>query len=163
MASATTTAFQPVGRMEHLERLAILAESPAAAAALWDDVHESVQSDLALLEAEVRRTIPGVRVDIGRTHGGRFYLFSYRTFSLPDGHVDPVVAGVTFAPAPDGVTVEADVNGEQTGDWIAAVPCKTVVTSRDALLHAAHDSARRLCGFADAVAAALRDPSRNVN
>lgn len=73
-----------------------------------------------------------------------------------------MVAGITFVPTPDGVNVETDINGEQIGDCIAAVPRKTVANSRDALLHTARDSARQLREFADAIAAALMDPSRSI-
>jgi hypothetical protein len=162
MASATAAAFPPVGRTEHLERLAILADQPADAE-WWDDVHETVQVELALLEVKIRRTVPGIRVDAGRTRGDRFHLFSYRTFSLPDGHVDPVVAGVTFSPTPNGVAVEADISGEQTGDWIVAARSTTVAPSYDALLKVAHDLARQLCDSAAAIATALMDSSRSVD
>ncbi len=64
-------------------------------------------------------------------------LFSYRTFSIPHSVVDPVVAGLTFTPSAQGVTVDADVSGEQTGDCIASVPAKTVANAREELLAAA--------------------------
>ena len=103
-----------------------------------------------------------VRVDAGRTEGNRFFLFSYRTFSMPHSTLDPVVAGITFIPARQAVTVEADVSGERTGDWISSVPSKTVANSREELVAVARDSARKLCQSADAIAAALTDPSRRV-
>jgi hypothetical protein len=129
---------------------------------LWSEVHEEIQRQLALLETDVRRKLPGVRVDPGRTHGNSFFLFSYRTFSMPDSALDPVVAGLTFTPADQEVTVEADVSGEQTGDWIASVPTKTVVDATEDLLAAVRESARKLCQFAEAIAAALQDSSRRI-
>ena len=84
----------------------------------WTEVHDEVQRQFVILETEVRRKLPGIRVAAGRTQGERFFLFSYRTFSLPDSALDPVVAGITFTPAEQGVTVEADVSGEGIGDRI---------------------------------------------
>ncbi len=98
----------------------------------------------------------------GLTKGDRFYLFSYRTFSMPDSGLDPVVSGMTFRPAEEAVTVDADVSGEQTGDHISFVPSKTVANTRNELLAAAGESARKLCQSADAIAAALKDASRRV-
>ena len=69
---------------------------------------------------------------------------------------------MTFTPAHPGVTVEADVSGEQTGDWISSVPSKTVANSREELLAAARESARKLCQSVEAIVAALKDPSRRV-
>ncbi len=114
------------------------------------------------MEAGVRRQLAGVRVAADRTSGEHFFLFSYRTFSTPDSALDPVVAGVTFTPAGQGVAVEADASGEQTGDRIATVPPRTVAPTREALLAAAHESARLLCQSAGAVAAAVRDPNRRA-
>jgi hypothetical protein len=129
---------------------------------LWTEVHDEVQGQLALLETEVRRQVAGVKVDTGRTKGDRFFLFSYRTFSLPDRTLDPVVAGVTFTPARQGVTVEADISGEQTGYGIFSVPSKTVAQAREELLAAARDAAQKLRQSAEAIAAAFKDPARTV-
>jgi hypothetical protein len=162
MASATAATHPPVAKLEHLDRLAVLPEERTPAAVRWDDVHNEVQAELALLEAKVRRKIPDIRVDAGRTHGKQFLLFSYRTFSMPDSEVDPVVAGITFTSAEQDVMVDADFSGEQTGDSISTLPSKTVANSSDEVLEAARDSARMLCESADALAAAIIDPSRNV-
>jgi hypothetical protein len=129
---------------------------------LWTEVHEQVQGQLALLESDVRGRVPEVRVDEGQTRGDRFYLFSYRTFLIPDSGLDPVVSGITFTPAQQRVTIEADVSGEQSGDCISSVPTKTVAHSREELLAAAGESARKLRRSAEAIAAALKDPSRRV-
>jgi len=127
---------------------------------LWTEVHEEIQGQLVLLETEVRRKLAGVRVASGRTKGDKFFLFSYRTFSMPDSAVDPVVVGITFTRADQGVTVEADVSGEQTGDSISTLPRKTVANSREELLAAARESGRKLRQSAEAIAAALTNPSR---
>jgi len=162
MTLAAAASFQPVARKEHLDRLAALPPRPAFTPELWAKVHGEVQEQLGLLETEVRRKVAGVRVDAGRTNGDMFFLFSYRTFSMPDSALDPVVVGITFTPAHEGVTVEADVSGEQTGDWIAAVPGKPVAHSREEVLAMACESARKLCQSAEAIAAALQDPARRV-
>lgn len=162
MTLATVASFQPVARKEYLDRLAALPPRPAFTPDLWAKVHDEVQEQLVLLETEVRRKVAGIRVEAGRTKGDQFFLFSYRTFSMPDSALDPVVVGMTFAPAHQGLTVEADVSGEQTGDWISSVPSKTVANSREELLATARESARELCQSAEAIAAALKNPSRRV-
>jgi hypothetical protein len=162
MTRATVASFQPVTRMEYLDRLAPLSPTLDVAPELWSAVHEEIQRQLLLLETDVRRKLPGVRVAPGRTHGSGFFFFSHRTFSIPDSAVDPVVAGLTITPADRGMTVEADVSGEQTGDWIASVPTKTVVDATEDLLAAVRESARQLCQFAEAIAAALQDSSRRI-
>jgi len=149
---------QPI--TDNSDRLANLSPESDVNTDLWTEVHEQVQRQLAGLESEVRRRVAGVRVDKGRTKGERFCLFSYRTFSIPDSGLDPVVSGMTFTPAEQGVTVEGDASGEQTGDHISSVPSKTVANSREELLATARESARALCQSAAAIAAALRDASR---
>jgi hypothetical protein len=99
---------------------------------------------------------------VGRTHGEHFYLFSYRTFSMPDSDIDPVVVGMTFTPADEGVTVEADVSGERCGDLISSVYRKTVGNSTHELQAAARTFARKLRDSADAIRAALNDPCREA-
>jgi hypothetical protein len=162
MTVATVASFPAVARKEYLDRLAALPPRPAVTPELWTKVHDEVQEQLVLLEIEVRRKVAGIRVDPGRTKGDKFFLFSYRTFSIPDIAIDPVVVGMTFTPAHQGVTVEADVSGEQSGDCISFVPSKTVANSREELLAAARESARKLCQSAEAIAAALTDPARRV-
>jgi hypothetical protein len=154
---------QPIAGTDHLDRPSALSPKSDGSPDLWTEVHEQVQGQLAFLEREVCRRLAGVRVDKGRTKGDRFYLFSYRTFSIPESGLDPVVSGITFTPAQQGVAIEADVSGERTGDCIASVPSKTVAHSRQELLAAASESARKLCQSADAIAAALQNPSRAVN
>lgn len=159
---ATAATYLPVARMENLDRLVVLREPRASAAQVWDDVHRKVQAELALLEENVRRKVPGIRVEAGRTQGAQFFLFSYRTFSMPDSEFDPVVAGITFTPADQGVVVHADVSGEQSGDYISSVPSKTVGDSAEDVIEAAGESARMLYESADVLAAAIVDSSRVI-
>lgn len=154
---SAAASFPPVARTEYLDRLAALPSEPL------DAVHHEVQEQLALLESEVRRRVPRVRVEAGRTSGSAYFLFSYRTFSLPDSDLDPVVAGITFTPAHPGVTLEADVSGEQTGDPIFSLPPKTVTDSTEELSAAARESARSLFRAAEAIAGALQDRSRRID
>jgi hypothetical protein len=151
-----------VARKEYLDRLAALPPGPALTPEVWSEVHDEVQRQLVILETEVRRKLRGIRGAAGRTQGDRFFLFSYRTFSLPDSVLDPVVAGITFTPAGQSVTVVADVSGEGNGDMIFFVPSKMVADSREGLLEAARESARELCRSADVIAKALLDPARVV-
>jgi hypothetical protein len=148
--------------MEYLDRLAALGDEAALTPELWAEVHGEIQEQLALLETTVRQKVAGIRVDAGRTQGTQFFLFSYRTFSVPGRNVDPAVAGITFTPAQEGVKVAADVSGEETGDQITSVPSKRVAKSRGELLEAARESARELSKSAEAIAAAITDPSRKV-
>lgn len=153
---------QPVARADKLDRAASLSTEADGTPDFWSEVHEHVQQQLAVLESEVRRRVAGVQVDKGRTQGNQFYLFSYRTFSIPDSGLDPVVSGVTFTPAQQGVTVEADVSGEQMGDCISSLPSRTVANRREEILAAAGESAVKLCQSAEAIAAALGGSSRRV-
>jgi len=162
MTPAAVASFEPVARKEYLDRLAALLQSAAITPELWIKVHDEVQAQFDALETEIRRTVSPIRVDAGRTQGESFFLFSYRTFSLPDCSLDPVVVGVTFTPADEKVLVEADVSGEHTGDWISDVPSKSVANSSEEVLAAARESALRLFQSAAAIAAALKDPSRSV-
>ncbi|MBI3412117.1 MAG: hypothetical protein HY040_27615 [Planctomycetes bacterium] len=150
---------RPVAQTHNLNELECVPSSDVSPD-LWTVVHEQVQEQLALLESEVRRRVAEVRVDKGRTRGERYYLFTYRTFSIPGSGLDPIVTGVTFTPAKGSVSVDADVSGEQTGDCIATVPSKTVANSREDLLAAAGESAGKLCQWGEAIALALKDPSR---
>jgi hypothetical protein len=162
MTLTAAASFQPVARNEYLHRLAAFPPKPEFTPELWTTVHDEVQGQLLLLETEVRQKVAGIRVEAGRTKGDKFFLFSYRTFSMPESGLDPVVAGMTFTPAHQGVAVEADVSGEHSGAWISSVPGKTVCNSSEELLAAARESARKLCQSVDAIAAALTDPSRTV-
>lgn len=161
MTLANNATNQPVALNENLDRLAAFPPGPALTSEIWSELHVEVQRQLVTLETEVRRKLPGIQVAAGRTQGDHFLLFSYRTFSLSDSALDPVVAGMTFTRAGQGVTVEADVSGEGNGDRIFFVPSKTV-DSREGLLEAARQSARELCRSAEVIAKALMDPARIV-
>jgi len=163
MTLATVASFQPVARNEYLERLGALPSEPVLAPELWAEVHDEIQAQLGPLETEIRRRVPGIRVSTGRTSGEQFFLFSYRTFSKPGVDLDPVVVGMTFTSVDQGVNVEADASGEQTGGCISSVASKTVPPSREELLAAARESAGNLCQSAEAIATALTDPSRGID
>lgn len=154
--------FEPIARTEYLDRFGALPGEPLLAPEDWVHVDEEVQEELAFLEAEVRRKLPDVCVQACRTKGKAFFLFSYRTFSTPEGLIDPVVANVTFSPANPGVTVEADISGEHIGDILSATPGVTVDCSRDDISAAARAAARSLRGNAGLIVAALQDVSRTV-
>ena len=131
---------------------------------LWTEVPERVQARLAEMESELRRRIPEVAVTPGRTKGERFYLFSYRSFTTLGSGLDPVVCGVTFAPADGGVSIGAEISGEGTGDVISKLPAKTVANAREAILAEGAELARRLAvsAAAAAVAGAIKDARRGV-
>jgi hypothetical protein len=152
----------PVAGTNHAGRQVALPPASDLGSDLWTEVHGEVQKQLAGLESEVRRRLPQVHVQKARTQGERFYLFSYRTFSIPDSGLDAVVAGITFTPADQGVTLDADVSGEQTGDCLYSLPRHTVPHSSEELHAAAGGAAQKLCPSAEAIAAALQDPSRRL-
>ena len=72
------------------------------------------------------------------------------------------MVGMTFTQADEGVDVEANVSGEQTGDLISSTPNRMTTDSRNELLAAARKSAWELRKSAKAIAAALKNPSRRV-
>jgi len=160
MSAAVVQSYPPVLRFVDLERLEVC--GPGDRDEFWADIHQGIQQQLTRLEAEVRRKVDRIRVDEGRTSGGNFFLFSYRTFSIPDSDLDPVVVGITFTPASEGVTVEADISGEQMGDLVASLPTITVADSPKELLETASALARKLCQSASAIATALKDRARRV-
>lgn len=159
--ASTAPSYAPVTRWTDLPRLAVVASSPDTRG-FWTEVHDGVQEQLALLEHDVRQYVAEVQVATGRTHGKHFLLFSYLTFSLSESDIDPVVVGLTFTQADQGIDVQADVSGEQIGDLISSVPNRMVPDSRDTLLAAARESAQELRQSAKAIAASLRDSSRTV-
>lgn len=163
MTAATVTSYEPVARWEDLDRLAaFLPSRTTMSQGWWTQLHDEIQEQLAPLENAVRREVAGIRVDQGRTQGENFALCSYRVFSMPESGLDPVVVGITFTTANQRVTVEGDVSGEQTGDLIFSVPSQRVGNSNDEILAVAHEVAHQLCHSAEAIAAALKNPSRGV-
>jgi hypothetical protein len=162
MTPDTNVPFQPAARGEPLDGLAASHAPIELTPESWARVHDDVQEQLGSLEVEVRKRLPAVRAAAGRTRGGAFALFSYRTFSLPGGDIDPVVVGITFTPSGPDVAIEADVSGEQTGDCILSAIHRTAAHSRDDLLAAARDLMRALSTSADAIVAALQDPTRKI-
>ena len=73
-----------------------------------------------------------------------------------------MVVAVTFTAAQSGITVEADVSGEQFGDMIAMGSSNTVAISKEDILGEAVRSARTLSGTAGSIVAALQDASRTI-
>jgi hypothetical protein len=153
---------QPIAGSEHLDRAEVLLGGADFTPKFWVEVDDEVQKELAMLEAETRRKLAAVRVQSGRTMGTAFFLCSYRTFSITDSAIDPVVVAITFAPAQQGATVEAGVSGEHFGDIIAEFPIETVTASTQEILAAARISARTLRGTADSIVAALQSASRRL-
>jgi hypothetical protein len=137
--------------------------NPLANTDLWTVIHEEAQRTLASLDRDVRNQLPDVEIKPGRTRGTSFLLCTYRTYSLPGSTVDPVVLGITFQPAPGGVAVAADLSGEATGDVIFSPPARIVPQSREALVAAVQTSAQEFRPSAAAIAAALTNPTRQVD
>src|SRR5690348_9807386 len=96
--------YPPVTPAEHPERLDALPPKPEIPPDVWAEVHDAVQAELTLLESDVVRNLAAACGSAGQTRGERFFLHSYRTFSVPGESIDPVVAGLTFTPASEGVT-----------------------------------------------------------
>src|ERR1051326_3467099 len=162
MSQATVASYPPVPRREYLERLFVCCPGPELPSQFWTGVHARVQESLDCLETEVRRRLPEVRVEAGRTKGERVYLFTYRTFSFAGTGCDPVVAGIAFTPAQEGVMIEADVSGEETGDLILCLPPMTVAKTSEELRPAAQVLAEKLGQSAEKIVRALLSPSRIV-
>jgi hypothetical protein len=152
-----------VARSEYLDRLGALPSTQQLTPGFWDEVHEEFQAGLVPLESEIRHRLPMVQMNAGRTSGREFLLFTYRTFSMPELGLDPVVVGLTFATAGQTVTVEVDVSGEQLGDRISSAHRKTVASSREELLATVRETARNLHQSAGAIAFALTDQTRKVD
>ena len=113
----------------------------------------------------MRSRIADLRVGAGKTHGRNFYLFTYRNFSRTDlADIDPVVVGLTFAPADvkdkRQVVIDADISGESTGDCVESLAPRVVSSKREDLLRATHEIARELSGRSGPIIEALFDASR---
>jgi hypothetical protein len=160
MTPTPTASLEPAARKEYLNRIAALSPWPGLTAELWNKVHEEIQEQLEILDTEVRQKMAGIRVVAGRTKGEKFFLFSYRIYSMPDSGIDPVVVGITFTQVERSVAVDADVSGEQTGDCISDISSKAIANSWQELLAVAHDSAEKLSHSAEAVAEAIQNQSR---
>jgi|GEM_PF-3505000 hypothetical protein len=161
MSSTVESCYPPVARWEDLHRLAALRDQ-ANGLDVWDSVHDEIQAQFALLEGDIRGKVSASRATCGRTSGEEFFLFSYRTFSMPDTSIEPVVAAITFTPAGEDVQVEADISGEQTGDLIFSPQPKVVAESENAVLSAARELAVELRQAKDLIVRALHDHSRRV-
>ena len=126
MIGSTVVSLPPVARDEYLERFELLPEREDLPEAFWTEVDDAIQSELASIDDAVAEMLPAARVARGRTRGTVFFLFSYRTYSLPGSPVDPVVVGITVLPAEAGMSVSAGVSGEQTGDIVRELPDEIV-------------------------------------
>ena len=80
----------------------------------WDEVHRAVQAALEALSERVRRCEPAVRCRPGRTSGGSFPLFSYRTFDRP-GDEDRVIVGITVQDQGERFRIVGEISGEESG------------------------------------------------
>jgi hypothetical protein len=158
---STDCYYTPVSQSKNLERLAVLSTTPYAQE-MWSEIHEQVQEQLAGIDCDVRHFLADVQVTSAATRGANFLLFSHRIFSLAGSDIDPVVAGITFTWTEDGINLEADVSGEQTGDMIVCPINRAVANSRHELIGAAHELALKLCHATKAIASALVDTSRRV-
>jgi len=160
MTSALVASYEPVARKESLERLAALPEQSNLTSESWDQVHAEVQRHFDKLESELRRRLSGFRTQSGLTRGQNSFVFSYRTFWLPETPVDPVTVGITFRPTEGGVLVEADASGDSRGDFIVELPQRIVAPSREEFLSAARQLGEELSHSTEQVAAALTDSLR---
>lgn len=160
MTSALVASYEPVARKGSLERLAALPEHPNLTSEPWDQVHAEIQGQFDKLEAELRLCLSGLQTQTGLTRGGKGFVFSYRTFSLPEATLDPVVVGLTFTPAEGGVRVEADASGESRGDFIVELPARMVAPYLEELLRATREFGEQLSRSTEQIAAALRDSLR---
>jgi hypothetical protein len=148
------------------ENLAI-APPAESGSELWTEIHAEVQGILEALDELVRSRVPALRVTAGRTQGRSFFLFTHRTFSRTDvANIDPVVVGLTFAPAQNEAVskavIDADISGECTGDGIETLTRRVVAATREELLRAARQLAQELAGHSQVVAEALLEVSRGA-
>ncbi len=161
--SSASPSFPPGAGDDCFDQFQVSIDPAKAPPELWTGAHDAVQSELARLEAAVLRKLPTARAYAGRTTGREFFLFSYRTFSVPEAAIDPVVAGVTIKPAPHGIAIEADVSGEHLGDSISSIDRSATVNSANGVLDAAKRLAEEIGGSTKSIAAALRDASRRID
>ncbi len=158
MNAATDATYPSMGQDELMATQAVVANVE-----FWNEVQAEVQSQFDRLEIEVRRHVKGVVANSFRTRGDKFHLFTYRTFSLPDDTIDPVVVGLTFSPSGDRVAIEADVSGEQSGDSIHSLGTKTIPATRREVLDTARELAAQLFQSNEQIAKALRSSSRRID
>lgn len=162
MSQATLSYFPPVLREAHLDRLALVPPGLEFDREVWAEVHDEVQRMLEPLEGKVRSRFGNVLADSGQTQGKAFLLFTYRTFSVPGSGVEPVVAGMNFTRADNGIGIDADISGEQTGDTMLELPRTITQGSKQELLVAARELAQRLCEGDKQIVDALSDQSRSI-
>lgn len=124
----------------------------------WQAIHESIQAIFASLANAVQRNCPSIHSRGGKTQTSCFPLFSYRVFEVPsEPNLDPVVAGVDFAPTSSGpnIVVRADFCGDESGRIWFELPEQTLPPIQDVLRATAETLARELSAHSDCILAAL--------
>ena len=143
----TTVTYEPISRVEGLERLDLLD---------LDEIDDLVQGILR----EINPQLPGVQAHSGRNAGRSWLLFSYRTFEPPPASgIDPVVVGINLSRGSQGVLVSGDIAGELSGDIIFDVPAREF-TGKVVIETAAEQVAESLRHQVDRIRAALIDSDR---
>lgn len=160
MVSNTPNSFQPRFDSDDLDRLDVYSSgwnNPD----LWTRVEQVIQGQFASIDNKVSGAFPNVHINVGQTSGPGFLRFIHRTFSLPGSGIDAVVMGMTFTESEDGVNVEVDVSGEETGDFVWP-SLASEAKSKSELLSVARDLAARVIPSVDAIIAALANQQRSV-
>jgi hypothetical protein len=124
----------------------------------WQAIHESIQVIFASLADVVQAERPSIRSRGGKTQTASQLLFTYRVFAVAsDSELDPLVAGVDFAPASTGrdIRIHADLCGEESGRIYFELPEQTVPIVQDVLCATAQGLARELSEQGDVILAAL--------
>jgi hypothetical protein len=135
-------------------------QNPGLTPGEWDRVHAQVQSAFDGLAQGVRSRCPSVTVRPGgRTSGRVWFLYSHRDFNLTqdDSEAEDVVAGVTFSPEGDGVRIQADIGGGETGQTDYEASERVVPANLTAVLTAARELAEELSRQDEVVAKAMSE------
>lgn len=165
MSVLPTGCFQPLARVEDLERLVLLdppreqshKEAGAPEPVDWDEVHRVIQDCLEDMVSAIREGWPKIHSRAGSSSASAYFLFSFRSFSpAKKGDHEPIVVGVVLQPRGDRVLVRGDICCEESGDILyeSGSP-KEVPGTRKAVLQAAKSVSTKLCEQADLVVRAL--------
>jgi hypothetical protein len=108
--------FEPVARLPYVPRLELAPSARLAKKAPidWSAVGGAARSALIQLEADIKTRQPSTQARYGTTSGGAVKVFSYCALSLPSRD-EAIVAGLTVIANEDGLTLRADVCGEDSG------------------------------------------------
>lgn len=108
--------FEPVARLPYVPRLELTPTASLASKAPidWSVVEGAARSALMQLEADIKTRQPSTQARCGMTSGGAVKVFSYCALSLPS-RGEAIVAGLTVIAIEDGLTLRADVCGEDSG------------------------------------------------